>query len=317
MYRDKRVLLIAGGGTLGTYVARELLSRGAFVDVICLEDCVSRDERLRYYKHLATVEFLREFLAGNRYDGIVNFIHYKRVEDYAPVHRLLIENTAHLIFLSSYRVYADAQHPITETAPRLLDVSKDIEFLKTEDYALPKARCEDFLRREHAGEPWTIVRPVISFSQRRFDVFVYSNNDIWTQIEAYGKLPLPTFAKELTAGIDWAGNSGKIIANLLFKKEALGEAYTVSSGQNLTWGEVASIYSRLMGFDVEWCDEARFVKSYPCLENKKKWLYLYDRKYDRLIDNSKVLAATGLGADDFLSVADGLKIELEKKAGTV
>lgn len=27
MYKDKRVLLIAGGGTLGTYVAKELLCK--------------------------------------------------------------------------------------------------------------------------------------------------------------------------------------------------------------------------------------------------------------------------------------------------
>jgi len=28
-------------------------------------------------------------------------------------------------------------------------------------------------------------------------------------------------AKNLTAALDWAGNSGKLIANLLFKKETL------------------------------------------------------------------------------------------------
>ena len=74
-------------------------------------------------------------------------------------HELLVKNTEHLIFLSSYRVYADMQHPITESAPRLLDVSEDEEFLKTEDYALPKApRCEDMLFSKHRGEHFTVVR---------------------------------------------------------------------------------------------------------------------------------------------------------------
>ena len=50
-------------------------------------------------------------------DGIVNFLHYPEAEAYPPVHKLLTENTDHLIFLSSYRVYADLQHPITEEAP--------------------------------------------------------------------------------------------------------------------------------------------------------------------------------------------------------
>ena len=56
----KRVLLIGGGGTLGTYTAEELLKLGHKVDVICLEDHVSDNENLRYIKEYATVEFLAE-----------------------------------------------------------------------------------------------------------------------------------------------------------------------------------------------------------------------------------------------------------------
>ena len=46
MYSNKRVLLIAGGGTLGTYVSRELLRLGASVEVICPEEKISDNERL-------------------------------------------------------------------------------------------------------------------------------------------------------------------------------------------------------------------------------------------------------------------------------
>ncbi|MBQ8309479.1 MAG: hypothetical protein IJX80_00520 [Clostridia bacterium] len=313
MYQNKRFLLIAGGGTLGSYVSEELLSHGAYVDVICLEDNVSENEHLNYYKGYATEDLLGSLFAKGGYDGIVNFIHYKRVEDYRAMYELLIANTDHLIFLSSYRVYADAQHPVTENAPRLLDVTEDKEFLEVEDYALPKARCEDFLRTEHAGEPWTIVRPVISFSCRRFDLYTYSDNDIWEMVATGGTLKLPRDAKELVAGLDWAGNSGKLIANLFLNPETFGEAYTISTAQNLTWGDVAALYREQFGLSVEWCDEAEFVEAYPCVEGIKKWLYLYDRKFSRDMDNSKVLAATGLTEADFKSIADGLRIELELK----
>lgn len=40
----KHVLLIAGGGTLGTYTAEECLRLGYKVDIICLEDKVSDKE---------------------------------------------------------------------------------------------------------------------------------------------------------------------------------------------------------------------------------------------------------------------------------
>ena len=72
----KRVLLIAGGGTLGTYTAAELLRLGHSVDVICLEDKMTDNENLRFFKANATLDYLKELFKENHYDGIVNFIHY-------------------------------------------------------------------------------------------------------------------------------------------------------------------------------------------------------------------------------------------------
>ena len=74
---QKKVLLIAGGGTLGTYVSAELLRLGHAVDVICLEENVSHDPSLRFFKGYATRERLAEMFRETHYDGIVNFIHYK------------------------------------------------------------------------------------------------------------------------------------------------------------------------------------------------------------------------------------------------
>ena len=39
---------------------------------------------------------------------------------------------------------------------------------------------------------------------------------------------------------------------------------------------------------------------------------IYDRFFDRRIDNSKILSVTGLTNDDFLSIKDGIGIELAK-----
>ena len=312
MYTNKRVLLVAGGGTLGTYTAEELLRRGCRVDIICPEEKKTENPRLRFIRGYATEGLLCELFSQVHYDGIVNFLHYKTVEEYRPHHELLIKNTDHLIFLSSYRVYADEQHPITEDAPRLTEIVKDEEFFVTEDYAVPKCRCEDFLRSECSGQRWTIVRPVISFSALRFDLLVYSGSDISRHLEADRPLIMPESVRDLCAGIDWAGNSGKLIAGLLFKPETIGEAYTVSSAQNMTWGEVAGIYEELMGVRIEWRDESQLAESYPLILGEKRWLWKYDRRFDRRIENSKILAATGLKKSDFLSIRDGLEIELKR-----
>ena len=49
MDTNMKALLIAGGGTLGTYVSEELLRLGHKVDVICLEDKVSFNDDLRFF----------------------------------------------------------------------------------------------------------------------------------------------------------------------------------------------------------------------------------------------------------------------------
>lgn len=312
-YQNKRILLIAGGGTLGTYTAQELLRLGAFVDVVCPEEKVSYDERLRFYRGLATDAFLQDIFKEHHYDGIVNFIHYPKAREYFHVHPFLMEHTDHLIFLSSYRVYADEQHPVTEDAPRLYDVVRDDpEFLAKEDYAVPKSKCEDFLRGEHAGEPWTIVRPVISFSARRLDLLLYSGSEVLDYAARGEAMRLPAMVKNFSAGLDWAGNSGKLIANLLLKEHTFGQTYTIYSGHGMTWGEVADAYADLTGLKVEWVGVDEFLEALPRIKNNP-YIWKYDRIFNRDIDASRVLAATGLTAADFTSVRDGIAIEIEKK----
>ena len=65
----KKVLLIAGGGTLGTYTAEELLRLGHGVDILCLEDKESAHENLKYYKANATLDYLRDLFTKNHYHG--------------------------------------------------------------------------------------------------------------------------------------------------------------------------------------------------------------------------------------------------------
>lgn len=305
----KQVLLIAGGGTLGTHTARELLRLGHRVDILCPEDKASLHEALTYHKGLGDLATLKELFSKKHYDGIVNFIHYTDMDAYRPIHRLLMENTDHLIFLSSYRVYADLQHPVTETAPHLLDVSEDADFVAREDYAIAKARAERFLRSESAGEQWTIVRPVISFSWRRFDLVTHGFHYPIECAKSGKPILLPESAKLLRAGLDWAGNTGKLIANLLFKKETIGEAYTISTAQNLTWSQVATLYEKLLGAKIQYVSDEEFGSLFhPTPESG--WRYWYDRMFDRIIDNRKVLAATGLKKEDFRTIEEGLKIEL-------
>ena len=171
----KKMLLIAGGGTLGRYTAQQLTADGCEADILCLEDHAPRSG-VQFIRMDATADALARFLQDRYYDGIVNFIHYTSVDAYRPVHALLSQKTDHLVFLSSYRVYEDLQHPITEEAPLLLDTVDDDEFVRTEDYAVPKTQNERFIRTDSGTDNWTIVRPVISFSDLRLDIVTRSGH---------------------------------------------------------------------------------------------------------------------------------------------
>lgn len=307
----KKALLIAGGGTLGRYTAKELLKLGYAVDIICLEDCVSNDALLHYWKGNADLHYLEEFLEERHYDGIVNFIHYYDVETYRPIHMLLSEKTDHLIFLSSYRVYSDKELPITETSPLLLDVVQDKSFSENEFYAVPKTKNERFIQMESGTDNWTIVRPVISFSDRRLDIVTATGREVLTKTRQGEAVRLPRPAKNLTAGLDWAGNSGKLIAHLLQNEKTLREAYTVSTAPNLTWEEIAAIYTEEIGAKFEWVDTEEYLEENPYIKENPQIL-IYDRFLERKVDCSKVMEATGLAKYDFLSIREGLQIELEK-----
>lgn len=303
-----RILLIGGGGTLGTYTAEELLELGHSVDIVCPEEKTSENPHLRFFRGYATYDFLEKILKTERYDGIVNFILYTSLEDYIPFHKLLSANTDHLIFLSSYRVYADLQHPVTESAPQLFDVVKDRAFLENEKYAVPKSMCERYIKNESKFGNWTIVRPVISFSQRRYDiVFAHPAEEIQKHIADKMPINLPAESRNLTAGVDWAKNSGILIADLLFKEKALKEDFTVSSAQNLKWGEVADIYTKLSGLKFNWIPAKEYFNNEP-----EPYIYTFDRAFDRTIDNRKILSVTGLDHESFCPIEQGIKTELNK-----
>lgn len=306
---DKKVLLIAGGGTLGTHVGEELLRMGCSVEVICPEEKTSGDPRLRFYRTKATTDFLQELFAANHYDGIVNFIHYPDVREYEKVHFMLSAATEHLIFLSSYRIYADEQHPITESAPQLLDTSRDADFLQNESYALAKARGERFLRSADPDGHWTAVRPVISFSRYRFDIVNCSGRTVLERAADGKPVILPEKARLLTAGLDWAGNTGKLIAHLLFKPRTFGESYTVSGAPQMTWEQVAALYTRILGVRFEWMDTQEYLRRYAPA-GAANWILTCDRFFERRIDNSRILTASGLTEKDLLSIEEGLRIEL-------
>lgn len=304
----KKILVLGGTGAMGVYLVPELAAMGYEVHVVSLDDVKSDLPGVTYMQANAKdVGFLSSLLGGG-YDAIVDFMIYQ-TQEFSQKYEMLLGSTGHYIYLSSYRVYADSM-PITEESPRLLDVSDDKEFLATEDYSLYKARGEDILRASRFDN-WTFVRPAITYSKRRFQLVTLEANTLIYR--AFKKLPviLPQEAMGVQATMSWAGDVARMMARLVLNPAAIKETYTLATAEHHTWGEVADYYRQIIGLDYMTVDMDTYLSFFgPPHIKFPRYQLCYDRCFNRVVDNSKILRTTGLKQSDLTPLKEGLAREL-------
>ena len=203
----KRVLLVAGTGTLGGPTYSELVKLGYAVDVISLEDFASVTPRLSFLKADASTDRMQKFLDGRRYDAIVDFIHVPEKGPQARRIDLMLEHTDQFVFLSSYRTYSGRDRVITESSEQWIDAPANDRMLAEDDYAIPKARGERHLMAS-GRKNWTIVRPVISFTHYRLDLVTVGAYAILFRTAAGKAIPLPAEVRDKHCSVTW-GDMGR------------------------------------------------------------------------------------------------------------
>lgn len=296
---------------MGVYLVPELVKLGYAVDVVSLDDIRSNDPSVRFFKANFKDDTVVEDFLKNDYDCIADFMIYNGPE-FRRNFRRLAENCGHYIYLSSYRIYA-GEHPVTENSPRLLDVSADREYIAERDneYSLYKALGEDVLKASGLTN-WTAVRPAITFSKRRFQLVILEADTIVYRARAGKTVLLPGQAMNVQATMSWAGDVARMISRLILNKNAFGEIYTVATAEHHSWKQIADYYSELIGMKYAVVDKEEFLS---CLsQNNSKWVRWqldYDRLFERIIDNSKILNAAGMKQSELTTVYDGLKRELD------
>lgn len=303
----KKVLVLGGTGAMGVYLVPQLAAMGHDVTVVSLDDIVSDNPRIRYLKANAKDYQYQQELLKDRYDAIVDFLIYSTAE-FQERHEQLLKNTGHYFLLSSYRVYDGYELPITEKSPRLLDTSQDAEFLTTEDYSLYKARQEDIVT-DSGYKNWTIVRPAITYSKRRFQLVTLEAPIVVGRTMRKLPILLPAAALKVQGTMSWAGDVANLFAHLIFNPAALGECFTLATAEHRSWGEIAEYYREIIGLEYLAVSTEDYLQSFGI---GKGYYYqlAYDRLFERIIDNSKVLRVTGLKQEDFTPLRAGLEKEL-------
>ena len=304
----KKILVLGATGAMAVYLIPILLEKGYSVVGVSLEDMKSDCKNLTYIKADAKdLTFLKEQLK-EKFDAIVDFMIYKSVEIFEEYYKLFLENTKHYMFFSSYRVYAE-DAPLRETSKRLLDVEKPADFVSEREYSIYKAEQEDLLNNS-PYKNYTIVRPAITYSKRRLQLTILEADVLIHRMLAGKTVVLPEGAMEKYATMSWAGDVAKMLAGILFNEAAFGETYTVATAEHMKWKDIAKIYQKIGGLQYITVANDVFLDIMGGNVLYKQQL-LYDRCFDRIIDNSKILSLCNMKQEDLMPIEEGLKREFE------
>lgn len=297
-----QILILGGTGAMGVHLVKILAERGDQITVTSRQKREPEHNITYLQGNAHNTDFLNELLT-KKWDAIVDFMVYNTAEFKTRIDKLLAA-TKQYVYLSSARVYADSDSPITEESPRLLDVCKDKEYCATDEYALTKARQENVLK-ETGKTNWTIIRPYITYSENRLQLGVLEKEE-WLYRALHGRTIV--FSKDindrlttLTYGFDVA----KGIAAVVGKKNTLGEVFHITAPKAIYWNKVLNLYLKtlksILGYqpNVFLTDIKKFTEIHPA-----KYQIEYDRLFNRQFETTKV--AKLLDVNDFKEIENGL-----------
>lgn len=299
------ILVLGGTGAMGVPTIKRLADKGFDVYVTSRTDHQSANDKIHYIKGNAHDKEFLTALLERRYKAIIDFMIYDTAE-FRERYGMLLSATDQYVFLSSARVYAKSDVPITESSPRLLDVVEDEEYKETAEYALEKARQEDILLGSGQSN-WTIIRPYITYNNERMQLGAVEKEQ-WLYRALHGRSIV--FSKDiaekittLTHGDDVAD----IITGLIGNPAAKGTVFHAVGSQTIAWQDVLRIYIEVL--------EKRLGRKVPVFMEDtsdrmshirgNKYQVRYDRMYDRIFDNIKVRRAVGKDIE-FMPIEEGL-----------
>lgn len=283
---EPEVLFIGGTGIISSACVAEAVGLGYRVSVLNrgrngLRPIPAGVEVI--HADLNDTSALASAVQGRRFDVVADFMSFTRDRLQRNV-ELFAGRVDQYIFTSSASAYAKpvTTWPIRESTP-----------LRNPwwQYSRDKIDCEDFLvqRYREDGFPMTIVRPSHTYDQ--FALPIHGN---WTQIARLraGKPAVVhgdgTSLWTLTHASDFA----YMFAGLLAQPAAIGEEYTITGDEVLTWDAIFAALGRAAGVDAP---QLVHIASEALAREIPEWGpgLLGDKAHSVVFDCSKVRAMRG------------------------
>jgi len=283
---EPTVLFIGGTGIISAACVREALGLGFRVSVL------NRGRNSRrpvpagvevLHADLDDTSGLASALSGRRFDVVADFMSFT-VDRLQRNVELFAGQVGQYVFISSASAYAKpvASLPIRESTALRNPYWQ---------YSRDKIACEELLvgRYRETGFPVTIVRPSHTYDQ--FALPIHGN---WTQLARLraGKPAIVhgdgTSLWTLTHASDFA----YMFAGLLARPEAIGEAYTITGDEVLTWDAIFTALARAAGVE---SPQLVHIASEALARELPEWGpgLLGDKAHSVVFDCAKVRAMRG------------------------
>ncbi|MEI8611101.1 NAD-dependent epimerase/dehydratase family protein [Enterovibrio sp. Hal110] len=302
------ILVLGGTGAMGVHLVKVLSDLGHDITITTRSDRKSCGN-VKYIKGNAKDDSFLDKVLSSNWHAIIDFMVYTTNDFSYRVEKLLV-STNHYIFISSGRVYSGSDQPITEESTRLIDASEDMDFLKTDEYSLAKARQENLLS-ETEYKNWTVVRPYITYSEQRLQLGVLEKEE-WLYRALNGRTIV--FSKEILSKfttMTYAYDVSEALANLVGREFAFGNFYNISNEKSISWEDVKNIYMNTLHnyIGVRPNIVLLGVNEFSKCKNAE-YQIKYDRLFDRKFDSSKIKNEIKL--NEFMDVEYGLSKCLQK-----
>ena len=280
------VLFIGGTGIISSAVSRLAVESG--FSLYLLNRGTQRDfeaEGARTIQgDIRNTDQIRDILTGSgiEFDVVVDWI------GFLPEHaendiRLFEGRVGQYIFISSASAYQKpvGHYRITEKTPLVNPYWQ---------YSQDKIACEDILMKAYyqKGFPVTIVRPSHTYGDKMIPAAFNSRKyrySILERMKRGKKIIIPgdgTSLWVLTHNTDFA----KGFAGLIGNREAIGEAFHITSDEVLNWNQITGILGKAIGVEPEITHlSSEFIAR--CLPDRYGELY-GDKMNSVCFDNSKI-----------------------------
>lgn len=305
-----KVLLLGGTGAIGKPLSFLMAEKGYEVFITTRVKRNSDRDNIHFLIGDAQdYSFIKQVLSDNSYDVIIDFMIYSMSSFEERITKLL-ESTDHYVYFSSSRVFAENNGAINEYSDRLFDVCTDADYLKTQEYALIKAKQENILF-EHNKKNWTIIRPYITYFSERLQLGAMEKEH-WLYRAINGRTIV--FSEDiankyttLTFGLDVAYGILSVVSNGGVKDGVIN----CVSNYSMKWSEVLEIYINAIEKITGRRPKVLLTNSSLGMTNilKNAYQVKYDRLYNRIFDNSR---SQELLDKNYITIEEGIYESLKE-----